>query len=135
MAPQAREMRAPMRDVDAHARPLVVDLRVGFLILRGVRHGDRRPVKQVDVPAFPQPLGVHSGLQGMPGLAGHFREKGLGQALAGLAVGAGLRGARAPALRDAVGDQAGDGGPAGRIRPQNLPQEDPERDQGRKDPV
>ena len=125
MAPQAREMRAPMRDVDAHARPLVVDLRVGFLILRGVRHGDRRPVKQVDVPTLPQPARVHVGFQGTPRLAGHVREKGFGQALAGLAVGAGFRRAGPLSLCQAVGDQAGDGGAAGVVCTQDLSQEDP----------
>jgi hypothetical protein len=124
-----------MRDVDAHARPLVVDLRVGFLILRGVRHGDRRPVKQVDVPTLPQPPRVHGGLQGSPGLAGHIGEEGLGQALAGLAVGAGLCGARALSLCQAVGDQAGDGGTAGVVCTEDLSQEDPQGDQGGKAPT
>src|SRR5262245_24576207 len=44
------------RDGEAEARLLVVDLRIGRLVLGGgVRHGDRRAVEQVDVPAFPQP--------------------------------------------------------------------------------
>jgi hypothetical protein len=71
----------------------------------------------------------------MPGLAGHVREKGFGQAPAGLAVGAGFRGARALSVRQAVGDQAGDGGAAGVVRTEDLSQEDPQGDQRRKDPV
>jgi len=33
------------RDREADACPLIVDLRIGFLILGGVRHGDRRAVE------------------------------------------------------------------------------------------
>jgi hypothetical protein len=121
------------RDREARARPLVVDLRVGLLVLRGVRHADRRAVEQVDVPAFPQPAGVHGGLQGTPSLARHVGEEGFGQALAGLAVGAGLCRARALPPRQAVGDQAGDGAAAGLVGAEDLSQEDPQRDQGGED--
>ncbi len=38
-------------------------------------------------------------------------------------------------LRQPVGEEAGDGGAAGMIRTQDLPEKDPERDQWGKDPV
>src|SRR5205823_11793748 len=62
-------------------------------------------------------------------------EERFGQALAGLAVGARFRGARALSPRQATSDQAGHGGAAGMVRTQDLSEEDPERDQGGKDPV
>jgi hypothetical protein len=120
------------RDREAHARLLIVDLRVGRLVRRGIRHGDRRTVKEVDVPAFPQPPGGHVSLQGLPRLVGHVREKGIGKALTSLAAGTDFRGARVLSVRQAVGDEAGDGGAARLVRTENLPEEDPERDQGRK---
>src|SRR5207253_5752300 len=61
-------------DRKADARLLIVDLRIGFLIRCGVRHGYGRTIEQVDVPAFPQPLRGHVGFQGMSRLAGHIRE-------------------------------------------------------------
>src|SRR5262249_49813883 len=47
----------------------------------------------------------------------------------------GLRGAGALPPRQAMSDQAGDRGAAGVVRTQDLPQEDPQGDQGGKDPV
>jgi len=68
-------------------------------------------------------------------VAGDVGEEGFGQALAGLAVGAGLGGARGLPPRQAVGDQAGDGGAARVVGAEDLPQEDPQRDHRREDPV
>ena len=55
--------------------------------------------------------------------------------LACLAVGAALGGATALPPRQAVGDQAGDGGAAGGVGAEDLPQQDPQRHQRREDPV
>ena len=123
------------RDREAQARLLIVDLRIGLLILRGVGHRHRRPVKQVDVPTLPQPTCVDVGFQGTPRLASHVGDKGFGQALAGLAVSAGFRRTGASSLPQPVGDQAGDRGAAGVVRTKDLSQEDPQCDQRRKDPV
>ena len=87
------------------------------------------------MPTLPQPPWVHVGFQGTARLTGHVREEGLGQALAGLAVRAGLGRAGALSLRQAVGDQAGDGGAAGVVGTEDLAQEDPKRNQGGEDPV
>src|SRR3954467_9267431 len=92
------------------------------------------------------PLGP--GVQGAADGAGHGGEERLGQALAGLAVGAGLGGARGLPPREAGGDgaggggagggggdEAGDGGAAGVVGAEDLPEEDPQRDQRGVDPI
>src|SRR5262249_42480049 len=61
--------------------------------------------------------------------AGHVGEERLGQALPGLAVGAGPCGARALSPRPAMGEQPRDGGAAGVVGAEDLSEEDPERDQ------
>jgi hypothetical protein len=77
----------------------------------------------------------HAGLQRASRPAGDVREELFREALPGLAVGAGLGGARGLSPRQEVGEQAGDGGAAGVGRAQDLPQEDPQRDQRGEDPV
>src|SRR5262249_58692568 len=64
------------------------------LILRRVGHRHRGPVINVNAPPFPQPLRIDLGIQGLSRVARHIGEERLGQALAGLAVGAGFCGAR-----------------------------------------
>ena len=96
---------------------------------------DRRAVEQVDAPALPQPAPVDPGVQVPPDGAGHGGEEPLGQALPGLAVRPGLGGARPLPPGDAVGDQAGDGGPAGLVGAEDLAEEDPQGDQRGEDPV
>jgi hypothetical protein len=49
-------------DGKPRARLLVVDLRIGFLVFRGVGHGDRRAIKQIDASPLPQPAGVGLGV-------------------------------------------------------------------------
>src|SRR5262249_30564884 len=58
-----------------------------------------------------------------------------GQTLSGLAIGAGVCGARTLSPCKTMGEQAGDGGAAGMIRTQHLSQKNPQRDQRRIDPI
>ncbi len=63
------------------------------------------------------------------GNIGPAGQGGLGQALPGLAVAAGAGGAARPAVGDAVGEQAGDGGDAGVVLADDLGEEGPQRHQ------
>src|SRR5262249_59645687 len=65
------------------------------------------------------------------GGAGQAGQQPLGQAAAGLAVGAGVGGAGAQAAGGAPGEEAGDGGAAGVVGVEHLGEEDPQGDQGR----
>ena len=130
-----RDHRPDAGDREAEARLLVVDLRVGRLVLGGVRHRDRRAVEQVHPPPLPQPAPLGPDVQGAADGTGHGGEERLRQALAGLAVGAGLGGAGPLPAGEPVGDQAGDGGAAGVVGAEDLAQEDPQRHQRGEDPV
>src|SRR5262249_46248213 len=89
----------------------------------------------INASAFPEPLRLDLGVQRTSGLPRHVREERFGQTFSGLAVGAGLCRAGALSLCQAMGDQAGDGGTAGMVGAEDLSQENPECEQGGKDPV
>src|SRR5262249_28286410 len=130
-----RDHRPNPRDREAEPGLLVVDLRVGRLVLPGVGHRDCRAVEQVHPPPLPQPAPVGLIVQAAADGTGHVGEERLRQALPRLAVGAGLGGAGPLPPRQAVGDQPCDGGAGGGVGAEGLSQGDPERDQGGKDPV
>ena len=69
-------MMAPIR---ATANPvpgfLVVGQRIVLSVLRCVGHRDRRPVEEMDSAAFPEPLGIHAGIERLPHPSGHGGEE------------------------------------------------------------
>ena len=130
-----REDGREARQREPQAGLLGVGLGVLGLVGRRVRHRGVRPVVDVDAAALPQPLRVGTPVQSPPGSAGQVRDEPLGQPPAGLAVRAGLGRAGALPAGGAVGGQASDRGPAGGVGAEDLAEEDPQRDQGRVDPV
>jgi hypothetical protein len=100
---QGEDGRDP-RQREAQAGLLRHRLGVRGLVGRRVGHRHRGPVIDVHAAALPQPARLDLGVERAAGLARDLREEFLGQALAGLAVGPGLGGARALPPPQAVGD-------------------------------
>ncbi|MDZ4781441.1 MAG: hypothetical protein SGJ19_14415, partial [Planctomycetia bacterium] len=92
-------------------------------------------VKNENAAFFPPPFGVALGFQSGRRLTSHVREKLLWQPLSGLAVGARFGRAWTPPLRHTVRNQAGDSSATRIVGAQYLSQEDPQRDERRKDPI
>jgi hypothetical protein len=111
---------------EADARLLIVDLRVGRLVLLGVGQGDVGAVGDEDVPAVPLPRLGQSVLQLPDGAFGQGAQHAGGQAFAGVAVAGGVGRARPEAGGGAVREDACDGVAAAVVVAEHLGEEAPD---------
>ena len=123
------------RDREPRAGLLGLRLRIGRLVLRGVRHDYGRAVDDLDGPAMKMPRGFRAIMYVLAGLADEFPDDLLGEAVPGLAIAGRAGRDTRKLLVIAILLESVDGIVAGLVVGEDLREEDAEGGPRREDPI